>query len=96
MPTHLQELAEVSSGKIGGRHKAVDKYREETVWSQIVHAKWVSKVQYLPELESSVSCALDGLLWLMDVERRCAASPLAGSHTHIGGGQQSTALNCIE
>ena len=62
------------TGKKGGRPKAVDKYREETVWSQIVHAKWVSKVQYLAEFESAVSCGLDGLLWLMDVERRYAAS----------------------
>lgn len=63
------------TGKRGGRPKAVDKYREELVWSQIVHAKWVSKVQYLAELESAVSCGLDGLLWLMDVERRCIPNP---------------------
>jgi hypothetical protein len=67
----LQELQDVE--RSSGRPKAVDKYREETLWSQIVHAQWVSKVQHLPELESAVSCALDGLLWLMDVERRCAA-----------------------
>jgi hypothetical protein len=65
----LQELPEVS-GKKAGRPKAVDKYREQMVWSQIVHSEWVSKVLYLAELESAVSCSLDGLLWLMDVERR--------------------------
>ena len=64
----LQELSDAE--RSSGRPKAVDKYREETVWSQLVHAQWVSKVQYLQELESAVSCALDGLLWLMDVERR--------------------------
>lgn len=63
-----QDVADMERSK--GRPKAVDKYREETVWSQIVHSNWVSHVQYVPELESALSCSLDKYLWLMDVERR--------------------------
>ena len=37
-----------------------------------MHAKWVTGIEYVPELEAALSCSLDALLWLMDVERRCA------------------------
>lgn len=64
----LQDVADME--RSSGRPKAVDKYREETIWSQIVHSNWVSHVEYVPELESALSCSLDTYLWLMDVERR--------------------------
>ena len=68
-----QDVADMERSK--GRPKAVDKYREETVWSQIVHSNWVSQVRYVPELESALSCSLDTYLWLMDVERRYGPKP---------------------
>jgi hypothetical protein len=72
----LQSLAELDrTAASHGRPKAIDKYREELVWSQIVHSNWVSKVKYVNDLESVFSCALDGLVWLMDVERRHAFTP---------------------
>eukprot|EP00892_Ulva_mutabilis_P006535 jgi/Ulvmu1/4253/UM193_0001.1 len=74
----LQDVADMERSK--GRPKAVDKYREETVWSQIVHSNWVSHVLYVPELESALSCSLDTYLWLMDVERRTPFMKLEG-HT---------------
>lgn len=58
--------------KSKGTPKAVDKYREELVWSQLVHSRWVTGMRYIHELEAAVSCSLDSLLWLMDIERRCA------------------------
>ena len=54
-----------------GRPQAIDKYREELIWSQIVHSKWVTAVNYIQELDSAVSSSLDSLSWIMDVERRC-------------------------
>jgi hypothetical protein len=67
----LQDLGEVDRSK-GGRPKAIDKYQEELMWSQLVHSKWVTAIQYIHELEAATSCSLDSLLWLMDVERRWA------------------------
>jgi hypothetical protein len=72
----LQDVSAVDRSE--GRPKAIDKYMEELIWSQIVHSKWVTKVQYIDELESAVSCSLDGLLWIMDVERRCESSGISG------------------
>jgi len=68
---HFQELSEMDSKK--GRPKAVDKVQEELLWSKLVHSKWVSKVMYISDLQQLISCSLDGMLWAMDVERRCEA-----------------------
>ena len=74
-----QDLGEMDHAK--GASKAVDKYREELVWSQLVHSKWVTGMQYISELEAAVSCSLDSLLWIMDIERRCACVSSSGSLT---------------
>lgn len=68
-----------------GRPKAIDRYSEELLWSQIVHSKWVTKVQCVRELESAVSASLDGLLWVMDIERRCEVAAHSDDSVVLSG-----------